>query len=198
MNDLFDGILLGLGVCVPFGPVNILILSYALKSFKNAFALGFGAFVADLLYLSLLSFSVLEFIKNDLFLNILSIFGFIFLSYLGFLMLKPVKDINLHKNLENTNIFSNFIKGFLLNLANPYVITFWLSVATMLSTKQNPIYLFLGLSVSILIWIFSLSFFVYKYTNLFSLKVLKIINIISAFILEYFAIMLVLRRFYDF
>lgn len=195
MNELFDGILLGLGVCVPFGPVNILILSYALKSFKNAFSLGLGAFVADLLYLFVLSFGVLEFIKNDLFLDILSVFGSLFLIYLAYLMLKPVKNIDIKNNLEKTNVFLNFIKGFFINLANPYVITFWLSVATMLNTKQNPFYLFIGLSFSIFIWIFSLSFFVYKYTDFFSVKVLRIINILSALILVYFAVTLVLGRF---
>lgn len=195
MNELFDGILLGLGVCVPFGPVNILILSYALKSFKNAFSLGLGAFVADLLYLFVLSFGVLEFIKNDLFLDILSVFGSLFLIYLAYLMLKPVKNIDIKNNLEKTNVFLNFIKGFFINLANPYVITFWLSVATMLSTKQNPFYLLIGLSFSIFIWIFFLSFFVYKYTDFFSVKVLRIINILSALILVYFAVTLVLGRF---
>ncbi|MCR2095221.1 LysE family transporter, partial [Campylobacter upsaliensis] len=53
-----DGVLLGIGVAVPFGPVNLLILSYALSSFKKAFFLGLGALVADAFYLLLLSFGI--------------------------------------------------------------------------------------------------------------------------------------------
>ncbi|MCW1633430.1 LysE family transporter, partial [Campylobacter jejuni] len=51
-----SGVFLGFGVSVPFGPVNILILTYALKAFKNSIAVGLGAFSIDMLYLFLLQF----------------------------------------------------------------------------------------------------------------------------------------------
>ena len=66
-KSLLDGILLGIGVAVPFGPVNLLILSYALSSFKKAFFLGLGALVADAFYLLLLSFGILHFLNQTFF-----------------------------------------------------------------------------------------------------------------------------------
>lgn len=197
MNEFIEGIILGLGVCVPFGPINILIISYATKSFKYAYALGLGACTGDFLYLLFLHYGLLEFIRNDTFLNYLSIFGSIFLTYMAWCMLKAgVKEIEVKDKPMKNSILINYTKGLVINMSNPYVITFWLSVATILDTSSNPLHLFAGLSLCIFTWIFCLAFFVYKYTHIFSATILRIINIVSAIILEYFAIVIVIRRFY--
>lgn len=195
MDEIFTGIVLGLGVCVPIGPVNILIINYATKSFKNAFALGLGATSADVLYLAFLQFGLLNFIQNDIFLNTLSIFGCLFLTYMAFLMLKSNSKIDKPCKINNESVLKSYIKGITLNLLNPYVILFWLSVAVVLNGFKNPSYVFVGLIGIIVCWVFSLSFFVYRYMSFFSTKVIFFINIISAVILEYFAVMLILKRF---
>ncbi len=199
MNEILNGIMLGLGVCIPFGPINILIISLATRSFKNAYALGLGASTGDFIYLFLLYFGLLEFIKDDTFLDGLSVFGFVFLTYMSWQMFKSgVKTLEVNEKPFKDNIFINYFKGMAINMSNPYVIMFWLSAATILSTTKEPMFLFSGLFVSIFGWIFSLSFFVYKYTKFFTPKILRGINIFSALILEYFAIMLILRRFFGF
>lgn len=63
-DSFLSGVFLGFGVSVPFGPVNILILTYALKAFKNSIAVGLGAFSIDMLYLFLLQFGLLNFLGN--------------------------------------------------------------------------------------------------------------------------------------
>lgn len=63
-DSFLSGVFLGFGVSVPFGPVNILILTYALKAFKNSIAVGLGAFSIDMLYLFLLQFGLLNFLDN--------------------------------------------------------------------------------------------------------------------------------------
>lgn len=63
-DSFLSGVFLGFGVSVPFGPINILILTYALKAFKNSIAVGLGAFSVDLLYLLLLQFGLLNFLDN--------------------------------------------------------------------------------------------------------------------------------------
>ena len=62
--SFLSGVFLGFGASVPFGPVNILILTYALKAFKNSIAVGLGAFSIDMLYLFLLQFGLLNFLDN--------------------------------------------------------------------------------------------------------------------------------------
>lgn len=101
-DSFLSGVFLGFGVSVPFGPVNILILTYALKAFKNSIAVGLGAFSIDMLYLFLLQFGLLNFLDNVIFMRFLAIFGFCFLTYMAYLMLRKKKEsLNLeHKEFK--------------------------------------------------------------------------------------------------
>ncbi|KAA6230105.1 lysine transporter LysE [Campylobacter sp. LR264d] len=197
LEALLNGLLLGFGVAVPFGPLNILILTYALQSFKNAFLLGLGAMCADMIYFLLLSFGILKFLNQDYILKTLAIFGFCFLSYIAFLMLKS-KQKNLQIQSQNINerLLKSFSKGLFLNLLNPYIIGFWLSVATLSALNEHANFMFFGLILAIISWVFCLSFFVGKFSHLFTAKIIHIINFVSAIIIEYFAIMLIYKNFF--
>lgn len=196
-DSFLNGLFLGFGVSVPFGPINILILTYALKAFKNSIAVGLGAFSVDLLYLLLLQFGLLNFLDNVIFMRALSIFGFCFLSYMAYLMLKKKnEDLHLdqHKDFKES-LLKSYIKGIILNGSNPYVIGFWLSATGIVLNNQHAYSTILGLVVAILFWIGTLAFVVAKYSYLFSAKVIRIINIVSALIIEYFALSLLYKTF---
>ena len=79
-----EGFLLGLGAAIPLGPINILIMNNALKSYKAGVTLGFGAMSADILYLSLILAGMIGFINNPDFLGVVGIVGSIFLLYLAY------------------------------------------------------------------------------------------------------------------
>lgn len=196
LEAFLNGVILGVGVAVPFGPVNILILSYALKSFSNAFCIGFGAMSADIMFLCLLNFGLLGFLNGEIFTKILAIFGFVFLSYMAFLMLKSKKQaLELKEKELSEGLLKSFVKGFALNTLNPYVIGFWLSLAAIFTKNDFPVFMIMGLFLFILFWIFSLSFFVGKFSHFFSIKVIYFINISSAVIIEYFALNLFYKTF---
>lgn len=196
-DSFLNGLFLGFGVSVPFGPINILILTYALKAFKNSIAVGLGAFSVDLLYLLLLQFGLLNFLDNVIFMRALAIFGFCFLSYMAYLILKKKnEDLHLdqHKDFKES-LLKSYIKGVILNGSNPYVIGFWLSATGIVLNNQHAYSTILGLVVAILFWIGTLAFVVAKYSYLFSAKVIRIINIVSALIIEYFALSLLYKTF---
>lgn len=196
-DSFLNGLFLGFGVSVPFGPINILILAYALKAFKNSIAVGLGAFSVDLLYLLLLQFGLLNFLDNVIFMRALAIFGFCFLSYMAYLMLKKKnEDLHLdqHKDFKES-LLKSYVKGIILNGSNPYVIGFWLSATSIILNNQHAYFTILGLVVAILFWIGTLAFVVAKYSYLFSAKVIRIINIVSALIIEYFALSLLYKTF---
>ncbi len=196
-DSFLNGLFLGFGVSVPFGPINILILAYALKAFKNSIAVGLGAFSVDLLYLLLLQFGLLNFLDNVIFMRALAIFGFCFLSYMAYLMLKKKnEDLHLdqHKDFKES-LLKSYVKGIILNGSNPYVIGFWLSATGIVLSNQHAYSTILGLVVAILFWIAALAFVVAKYSYLFSAKVIRIINIVSALIIEYFALNLLYKTF---
>ncbi|HEG0263681.1 TPA: LysE family transporter [Campylobacter coli] len=196
-DSFLSGVFLGFGVSVPFGPINILILTYALKAFKNSIAVGLGAFSVDLLYLLLLQFGLLNFLDNVIFMRALAIFGFCFLSYMVYLMLKKKnEDLHLdqHKDFKES-LLKSYVKGIILNGSNPYVIGFWLSATGIVLSNQHAYSTILGLVVAILFWIGALAFVVARYSHVFSAKVVFIINIISAIIIEYFALNLLYKTF---
>lgn len=196
LESFLQGILLGFGVAVPFGPLNVLIVSYALNSFKNAFALGLGAMSADIFYLLLLLFGLLQFLRNEILTKIIALCGFVFLSFMAFSMLKnKAQTLKFKQNSTDENVLKSYIKGFILNLFNPFIIGFWVSVSLIFSRNESQIFMVFGLFVAILLWIFSLSFFVAKFTHFFTIRVLRLINIISAVIIEYFALVLVYKVF---
>ncbi len=196
-DSFLNGLFLGFGVSVPFGPINILILTYALKAFKNSIAVGLGAFSVDLLYLLLLQFGLLNFLDNVIFMHALAIFGFCFLSYMAYLMLKKKNEdlqLDQHKDFKES-LLKSYIKGIILNGSNPYVIGFWLSATGIVLNNQHAYSTIVGLVVAILFWIGTLAFVVAKYSYLFSAKVIRIINIVSALIIEYFALSLLYKTF---
>ncbi|TXE89125.1 lysine transporter LysE [Campylobacter volucris] len=194
LEIILNGIVLGMAVSVPFGPVNILILNTALSSFKSSFCIGIGALSADILFLILINFGILGFANNEIFYKILAVFGFFFLSYMVFLMLKKTKKVNLSQ-IHSIHPIKGFIKGFFLNLTNPYVIGFWVSVAGLSAQSKNSFALLFGLVGFIVFWIFALSFFVYKFKSFVKNKHIFYINLCSAIILEYFALSLLYRAF---
>ncbi|EGT0736347.1 LysE family transporter [Campylobacter coli] len=195
-DSFLSGVFLGFGVSVPFGPVNILILTYALKAFKNSIAVGLGAFSIDMLYLFLLQFGLLNFLGNVIFMRSLAIFGFCFLTYMAYLMLRKKKEsLNLEHKEFKESLLKSYIKGIILNGSNPYVIGFWLSATGIVLSNQHAYSTILGLVVAILFWIGALAFVVAKYSYLFSAKVIRIINIVSASIIEYFALSLLYKTF---
>ncbi|EKJ0555331.1 LysE family transporter [Campylobacter coli] len=195
-DSFLSGVFLGFGVSVPFGPVNILILTYALKAFKNSIAVGLGAFSIDMLYLFLLQFGLLNFLDNVIFMRFLAIFGFCFLSYMAYLMLRKKKEsLNLEHKEFKESLLKSYIKGAFLNGSNPFVIGFWLSSASVVLSSDHAYLMTLGLVVTILFWVSALAFVVARYSHVFSAKVVFIINIISAIIIEYFALNLLYKTF---
>ncbi|HEF7995559.1 TPA: LysE family translocator [Campylobacter jejuni] len=195
-DSFLSGVFLGFGVSVPFGPVNILILTYALKAFKNSIAVGLGAFSIDMLYLFLLQFGLLNFLDNVIFMRFLAIFGFCFLTYMAYLMLRKKKEsLNLEHKEFKESFLKSYIKGAFLNGSNPFVIGFWLSVTSVVLSSDHAYLMTLGLVVAILFWVSALAFVVARYSHVFSAKVVFIINIISAIIIEYFALNLLYKTF---
>ncbi|BEJ62877.1 LysE family translocator [Campylobacter jejuni] len=195
-DSFLSGVFLGFGVSVPFGPVNILILTYALKAFKNSIAVGLGAFSIDMLYLFLLQFGLLNFLDNVIFMRFLAIFGFCFLTYMAYLMLRKKKEsLNLEHKEFKESLLKSYIKGAFLNGSNPFVIGFWLSAVSVVLSSDHAYLMTLGLVVAILFWVSALAFVVARYSHVFSAKVVFIINIISAIIIEYFALNLLYKTF---
>jgi L-lysine exporter family protein LysE/ArgO len=186
-----EGFVLGLGAAVPLGPVNILIMTNALKNYKNAVSIGFGAMSADITYLTLVIFGMFVFMQNKTIQMALTIFGSLFLLYIAYLIFKGRNDkidIKSNEEVSKTTILKNYLKGYTITLLNPYTIGFWVSVSAYIVSKNlSFVFTLLGLFCAILLWITLMPLLVYKTKHLFSQVVVKYISIIASSIMLFFA-----------
>ncbi len=192
MSDFLQGMLLGFAAAVPLGPINLLIMNEAIKSFKNGVAVGFGAMSADISYLLLILLGLTKFLTATWLLNTLTVLGSCFLFFIAYSIYKNRN--NLVKKVEidaKGSIIKHFTKGYLLTLINPFTIAFWLSIATLSVGTSNLSLTVSGLFFAILIWIISMPYFVHKSKHLISQKVHFIISISSAFIFCFFAFFMI-------
>ncbi|PPB69121.1 LysE family transporter [Campylobacter hyointestinalis] len=197
MESFIQGLLLGFGAAVPVGPVNILIMSYSLKRYALGTGVGLGAMSVDIFYMLLMSFGVLKFLNQPIFLNLLSIFGFLFLLYIAYLTYKSADSlITEDLNLKENSFWSCYTKGVLLNLVNPYIIGFWISVSSFAASSSNALMSLSGLIISIGLWILGLPLVVSKSKRFISQTTAKIFAYVSALLMVVFAFMLIYNTFF--
>lgn len=185
--------MLGLGAAVPLGPINILIMNESIKKYKNGMTIGLGAMSADITYLFLIFFGLLNYINQPEVLNSLSVLGGVFLLYLAFMIFKN-RDAEVDtssEQVQSNNRVKLYTKGFALTFINPYTIGFWLSVSGYIISKNlEPLITLAGMLSAILLWITIMPYIVHKSKHRISQRVFSWINRISAFILACFAIMM--------
>lgn len=193
-----EGMLLGFGASVPIGPVNVLIISYALKDYRQALALGFGSMSADVVYLLLMTMGLLEIFQYEMVKKSLAIFGFIFLIVVAIMLFSSGgRHLHVNKNVKKSNVLIIYIKGLLLTMLNPYTVGFWLSVASVAASKDlgNVKTLIFGLVFAIMLWITIMPYMVWKNKRFISDKTAKYFSIVAGVILIFFAFVLMYNIF---
>ena len=181
---------MGLGVSVPIGPVNVLIMSYALRSYTKALCQGLGVMSADMLYLALSALGISQLAKIPIVFTCISVFGAAFLLYIALGIYRDAKRSVHLQSVERGSHVAVFGKGFLLNIFNPYVIMFWLSVSVSIGREHFGLAL-AGLVCGILSWITLFALAIYKSRAKISDRAARAFAYISALILLFFALKLI-------
>ena len=193
LNSLLEGFLLGLGAAVPLGPINILIMNHALKSYKSAVSIGFGAMSADMIYLLLILLGVATVLNNTLFTIGLGVLGSLFLAYMAYSIFKG-RHNSLDKSEElasKKGLLKYYVQGLVLTGLNPYTIAFWLSIAGYtVNQNLNPMFTIVGMFFAILLWIILMPYFVHKSKHKISAKVSYYMSMGSTILFGFFALSL--------
>lgn len=197
MESFIKGALFGYGASIPIGPINILIVAYALRSFKLGFAIGAGAMLTDAIYLLLSHLGVSVFLKqNALFMEILSIFGASFLFYIAFITARGANKILEFNVASKQSLMRCFLQGVWVNALNPFIIAFWISVSAFTNSVQNQFLSLVGLIFSITTWIIFLPLIVAKSRKIISPKVAGVFAYVSAMFLAVFALLIIYEQFF--
>jgi len=197
MESFIQGMIFGYGAAIPIGPVNVLIMTYALQKFRYGMAVGLGAMSVDAIYLVLTSIGVVKFLNHPTISLVLAIFGSAFLLYMAFLTYKGADKI-FEKSQSQTykkGVLACYAKGFGLNAVNPYIIAFWLSVATFVKDTPNIKFALFGLIFGITSWTIFLPAAVSLSRRFISPRVARYFGYASAFLLFAFAILILYNQF---
>ncbi|NUU62255.1 LysE family translocator [Paenibacillus agri] len=128
---LAKGILLGVSIAAPVGPISILCIKETLTSgFKNGLSCGLGAATADAIYgcIAGLGLSTLTTFLVD-YKTLLQALGGLFICYLGMKsLLSTPRMRSSTESYSPKNLLNTYIVTLLLTLSNPMTIVFFLGV----------------------------------------------------------------------
>lgn len=197
MDSFITGILLGLGVAIPIGPLNILIMNYSLSSFGRGFALGMGAMSADILYFVLLSLGVLVVFDNTWIFKSIAIFGAIFLLYMAWACYKNASKMlaKISNTERGESLLACYLKGLGLNSINPFIVGFWLSLSSVVASSANWMIAALGVLLALFAWVLGLSILTSLARRIISAKVARIFSYVSAVLMLFFTAFLIYNTF---
>nr|WP_320119038.1 LysE family transporter [uncultured Marinifilum sp.] len=202
---IFKGIVVGLMVSIPLGPIGVLIIQKTIQKGKLAgFISGMGAAVADMFYATVAAFGlgiVLNFIKTQEF--YLQLIGSVFLVYVGMriFLTNPVKQIRGAKKTGKKGMLGDFLSIFFLTASNPIAVFVFVAVFAGASifgsnpTLRIELFLILGVLLGGALWWYTLSTIINAFRKKFRLKQLFWINKISGIIIAVLGLLAFLACF---
>jgi threonine/homoserine/homoserine lactone efflux protein len=182
---LLHGVLLGLIVSIPLGPVGIILINRTIKrGIMSGFFSGLGLGTADLIQATLaaLGFSVIiGFLKEERF--ILSIIAGIVIIAAGVKVFfsNPVLDLR-RKDNAGKSLWRDFYTVFVLSVTNPYTVLIFVAFFSGFPVKADirpetvPFIILPGIFIGTMAWWTTLSWFVSRFRNKIRLRALVRIN----------------------
>ncbi|MBI4930655.1 MAG: LysE family transporter [Bacteroidetes bacterium] len=145
-NAILDGILLGFTLAILTGPAFFALLQTSIRNgYKSGIAFAIGVFISDTIIISLSYLGALRLFndpKNNFIIGIIGgtiliMFG-IFNTFQKHPLEMETREGDMEKLLsKKTTLPMIALKGFAINLINPFVIIFWLGVVGTVSTHSD-------------------------------------------------------------
>ena len=186
LDIIFKGLLIGIVVSAPMGPVGILCVQRTLNKGRwYGFVTGIGATASDLIY-ALITGLGMSFVMNLVYNSqnrfFLQIAGSIMLLFFGIYSWRsnPVKNIHRSSKTKGT-LFHNGLTAFFVTLSNPLIILLFMAVFAQLAfiMPGKPLEMcigYLSIIAGALLWWFGLTWLIDKIRNKFEETGIIIIN----------------------
>ncbi len=191
---LLKGIILGLSMAAPVGPIGFLCIRRTLAQGRISGLLsGLGTATADAIYSTIAAFG-LTIVSNMLISQKywISLIGGVFLCYLGLKTLFA-KTIETQIMLHGKGLIEIYLSTLFLTLTNPMTIMSFMAVfsglgITTVKGYLAPSVLVLGVFLGSTLWWFILSTSVDLFRSKFDVHQLRWVNIISGIVIIFFGI----------
>ena len=198
LGFLLKGIMLGLAIAAPVGPIGILCIKRSLSHGKaSGFFTGFGAATADAVYGAIAAFG-LVFLSSFLIKQrvLIQSLGVIFLVYLGIKTLLEKQKKGNKTDSKSNSLIKDFLSAFILTLTNPITILSFIAIFIgigLLNSRDNSssLFLVLGIFFGSLIWWIFLSVTVGTLRKKFNESTLIWTNRVSGIIILVFVIFII-------
>lgn len=185
LETVIKGIIIGLFISVPLGPIGILCVQRTLsKGRKHGITTGLGATTSDLVYTVITLFFigfVVDFIEEHQL--IIQAIGSLIVILFGIFIFKntpahqKIKDTN-----SNNNLIGDFVSSFLLTLSNPLILFVLIALFARFEFLNESTTLFhnilgiLSILVGAFLWWSTLTFIVSRFNDKMTYRGIKLIN----------------------
>ena len=183
LSLLWKGIVIGIIVSAPLGPVGVLCIQRTLNKGRwYGFVTGIGAAISDIFYALLTGFGmsfVFDYVQQNMY----------YLQLLGSLMLlgfgvytfrsNPVNSIRTISANKGTYVH-NMVTAFFVTLSNPLIIFLFIGLFARFSFVSNTIYesftSYIAIAMGALLWWFFITYSVNKVRKQFNLRAIIRLN----------------------
>lgn len=185
VDILWKGILIGVVVSAPLGPVGVLCIQRTLNKGRwYGFVTGLGASVSDIAYALLTGYGmsfIFDFISTNQF--YLQLIGSVMLLVFGIYTFRsnPVHSIR-PLSTSKGSYLHNFVTAFFVTLSNPLIIFLFIGLFARFGFLAPGVRLYeqisgyLSIALGALMWWFGITFFVNKVRSRFNLRGIWMIN----------------------
>ena len=184
---LLAGIVIGLSLAIPPGPINALMAAEAVKGpYTNGMKVGLGAMTADLTYLIVTLVGVSVLFTGELMTMVISILGALMLCYMGVMTIKNYKKPLKEEGTQAGK--SKYLIGLTMGMANPSQMLWWVTAGAALVSYFSLLGI-AGFFIGIFIWV---SFFnmTLHYASVKAKWVYPIVIVVSGLFLVLFSLLL--------
>ena len=195
------GIIIGLLVSAPLGPIGIMCIQRTLnRGYLAGFVSGLGAAAADTIFAVIAGFGltiIINFIEEKhIYFQIL---GGIFVLYIGYRIFNtnPVKQLRLQR-LSKTKLSQDFASIFLLTISNPMAIFLFIAIMAALKVANGLLSLFelsiliAGVVGGAILWWFVLASIANRFRKRIRLKSIWWLNKITGSVVFLFGLVVIL------
>jgi threonine/homoserine/homoserine lactone efflux protein len=140
MGILSNGLFFGLALAFFIGPVFFALIQVSIeKGFKTGAAMAFGIFLSDLTYIVICYLGISRILESETLKVAMSLGGGSILLAFGISSFKkPALEKNqICSQSDHPVLWRYGIKGVMLNGINPFVILFWVAVASIAAVEFN-------------------------------------------------------------
>lgn len=186
--NLVAGILIGLSLAVPPGPVNVVIAAESVKeSYVNGIKVGLGALTADATFLVIALIGVSVLFNNETIKTVISLAGGLILAYMALGILKGIgKPI---KEGGKGDIKNYYLTGMAIGFTNPAAILWWITAGAVLIASTD-IFGIAGFFIGVVLWVTSFSMALH-YAKSKAQWIYPVVTLVSSVVLLFFGAVLI-------